>query len=76
VVHLDLTPQNIYVTENGTLKIGKFSLCRVCDHDIYAKDVGGTLLYMAPEALLGEKVSQKADVWALGCIIHELCNLE
>ena len=31
---------------------------------------------MAPEILNGEKYNYKVDIWALGCIIHELCKLD
>ena len=36
----------------------------------------GTLLYMAPEILDGQPYNHRADIWALGCILYELCTLE
>ena len=33
------------------------------------------MLYMAPEIINGQKYNNKVDIWALGCIIYELCTL-
>ena len=42
----------------------------------FAKTQIGTISYMAPEMITGEKYNNKIDIWALGCIIYELCTLE
>ena len=36
----------------------------------------GTLYYMSPEQVKGEFLSSKSDIWALGCIIHQLCSFK
>ena len=42
----------------------------------FAKTQIGTISYMAPEMIAGEKYNNKIDIWALGCIIYELCTLK
>ena len=80
VVHLDLKPQNVFVKANGTLKLGDFGICKVflqSDSNKTQKNAGaGTLIYMSPEQVKGDFLSTKSDIWALGCIIHQLCTLE
>src|SRR5690606_362302 len=49
IVHHDIKPMNILFGEDGTIKLGDFGV---------ANSRGGTLLYMAPEMLLGERVSR------------------
>ena len=78
MIHLDLKPKNIFVKANGTLKLGDFGISKVflaSDKHKTMKHAGaGTLYYMSPEQVKGEFLSSKADIWALGCIIHQLCS--
>ncbi len=65
IVHHDIKPQNILFAENGTIKLGDFGI---------ANRHMGTLLYMPPEMLLGERVSRtdpRVDVYALGLTLLE-----
>ena len=82
VVHRDLKPDNIFLCEDGTVKVLDFGIARVtfdaADPAITAEaltDTGqilGTPQYMAPEQIFGEKdVDARADVWALGVILYQ-----
>ena len=76
LIHRDLKPENIFLTSNMNIKIGDFGITKkLKDVNDYAKTQVGTYLYMAPEIIKGEKYNTKVDIWALGCIIHELCTL-
>ncbi|XP_046556062.1 serine/threonine-protein kinase 36-like [Haliotis rubra] len=75
VLHRDLKPQNILVTQGNIIKICDFGFARMMEEKYYARTIQGTLIYMAPE-LFGHEAfvhyTEKVDIWALGCIIYEL----
>ncbi|KAH9387035.1 cyclin-dependent kinase 2 [Nematocida major] len=77
VLHRDLKPQNILITEDNQIKLADFGLGRSIGiplHTLTNEVV--TLWYRAPEILLGAKnYSMAVDVWSLGCIIAELVLL-
>jgi len=90
VIHRDLKPQNIMITNNGDLKLLDFGISKVSNATFtQTKTTSGTLAYMAPETFdIGEitentnmndsisTISTKIDVWAFGCITHELFTKE
>ena len=76
MIHRDLKPENIFISDNYEIKIGDFGLSKILNKTNYAKTKVGTYVYMAPEMYNSEKYTNKVDIWALGCIIHELCTLD
>ena len=76
MIHRDLKPGNIFISDNYKIKIGDFGISKILNETNYAQTCIGTLLYMAPEMINGDKYTNKVDIWALGCIIYELCTLD
>jgi len=69
-------PANVFVTKEGTVKLGDLGLGRsFSSRTLEATSVVGTPYYMAPEVMNNSPYSYPADVWSLGCVIYELCNL-
>lgn len=74
IIHGDIKPQNLMITEEGVLKILDFGVARSHGRTVSTRNdlVAGTLAYMAPEQLNGELVDFRADLWSLGVVLHEL----
>jgi formylglycine-generating enzyme required for sulfatase activity len=74
VIHCDVKPTNVMVTDDGVPKLVDFGLARV----VQERDAGGggpvgTPDYMAPEVWAGHGTSRRSDVYSLGALLFELC---
>ena len=76
VIHRDLKPDNIFISNDYKIKIGDFGISKILDGTSYAQTKAGTYIYMAPEVVRGIKYTNKIDIWSLGCIIYEMCTLK
>ncbi|KAG1694463.1 hypothetical protein DVH05_021271 [Phytophthora capsici] len=74
VLHRDLKTANIFLSDAGYLVLGDLGIARTLSKGDMAVTVIGTPLYMAPEVLDGKEYSFSSDVWALGCVLYELCT--
>ena len=77
VVHRDVSPQNLFCTFEGTLRVLDFGVASARDklHRTETGAVKGKLGYLAPEQIAG-KVDRRADVWALGVVLWEVLALK
>jgi len=76
VLHRDIKPANIFLTLDGTVKLGDLGLGRfLSDNTLEAFSKVGTPLYMSAEVLKGSGYDAKSDVWSLGCVLYELAML-
>ena len=74
ILHRDLKPQNLLITNDGILKIADFGLARGYGLPVrnYTHEVV-TLWYRAPDVLLGSKnYATSIDMWSIGCIFAEM----
>ena len=77
ILHRDLKSQNVFMTRNSTLKLGDFGISKVLENtNDQALTVQGTPYYMSPEVCQSLPYNYTSDVWALGCILYELCTLQ
>jgi len=73
IVHRDLKPANAMVLSDGTVRILDFGVARVGDTTLTASHGAlGTVSYMAPEQVRGERLDGRADLWALGVLLYEM----
>ena len=72
VVHRDLKPGNMFLSDRMVVKIGDFGLATRPDGQRRRVTICGTPNYIAPEVLYKQAYSYEADVWALGCILYAL----
>ena len=75
IIHRDLKPGNIFISKDYTVKIADFSISKHLISETTNTNLG-TIEYSAPEILEKKPYNKKVDIWALGCIIYELCTLK
>lgn len=77
VVHRDISPQNMLITSTGTVKLIDFGIAKARDRAAGETTDGtlkGKIKYMAPEQALGGAVDRRADIFALGAVLHRLLS--
>ena len=73
IVHRDIKPDNLLLTLAGGVKIMDFGIARLSGSDLTTTGaVLGTLSYMSPEQILGNKVDHRSDLWSLGVVMYEM----
>jgi NIMA (never in mitosis gene a)-related kinase 2 len=88
ILHRDLKPENskyallspmllsdcaVFLDSDNSVKLGDFGLSKILQSHDFASTYVGTPFYMSPEICKAEQYTLHSDIWALGCIIYELC---
>ena len=70
IIHRDIKPENLLIDREGHLQVTDFGVS--CLHDAHESSWCGTLEYMAPEMIKGEKYDRTVDYWSLGILLYDM----
>ena len=75
VIHRDVKPANIIVTDGGVLKLLDFGIARMVDVVVSHESLtAGTIAYMSPEQVAIRPLDHRTDLWSLGVVLYEMCT--
>ena len=76
ILHRDLKSLNIFLKKDEDIRVGDLGVAKILNQTFFAKTFIGTPYYLSPEICEDKPYNDKSDVWALGCILYELCTYQ
>lgn len=76
IVHRDISPQNVLVSHEGSVKLADFGIARARAMSEETGTIKGKFSYMSPEQAHGRRVDRRADIYGLGALLYELVSGE
>ncbi len=76
IIHRDISPQNIILSNQGIIKIVDFGIAKAKSNaqETQAGIIKGKLAYMSPEQVKGQTLDRRSDLFSLGIVLHELAT--
>ena len=74
IIHRDIKPQNVFLAEDGSFKLGDFGIARSAEQLTNATAGVGSYPFMAPEVFAGKAYDQTVDIYSLGLLLYWLLN--
>jgi serine/threonine protein kinase len=76
IMHRDITPSNVMVSWGDAVKLTDFGLSKRFGTAEMLQSCVGTLMYSCPELATGIFYTEKADIWAAGCLLYQMATLQ
>ena len=75
IIHRDIKPHNILITEHGMVKVADFGIARAISNATITygnNNIVGSVHYISPEQAKGEIVNRTTDIYSIGCVLFEM----
>ncbi|HRW12920.1 MAG TPA: protein kinase [Syntrophomonas sp.] len=75
IIHRDIKPHNILITEHGMVKVADFGIARAITNATITygnQNIVGSVHYISPEQAKGEAVNRTTDIYSIGCVLYEM----
>jgi NIMA (never in mitosis gene a)-related kinase len=77
ILHRDIKTMNVFLVREDSLRIGDLGVAKkLMNTAAFAHTIVGTPYYLSPELCEDKPYNIKSDMWALGCVLYELCTLK
>src|SRR5262249_35040905 len=76
IVHRDVSPQNIFLTYDGQIKVLDFGIAKIVGASAKTQvgTIKGKIAYMSPEQMRAEDIDRRADIFSVGCMLWSLAS--